>query len=1062
MLMLGQVIAGVTMVLYKLYLPNVNPLTLTLAREVGTAALLWVIFLLVRAHAGGRSARDTSGSPSLFEGHNKSGFSSSSSRVDDTTVAAHRPNSEEIADEAEPQEEPDVSIDEADRRSVCPSSCCLPKRIEERCDVTVRQLDRSREAPAEAYLDLDAGSLSKRGRGDPPVAEARALEQNTLGGRIATSEIEEVFAPDRRNRTAEKNRTSYHARHLAVGGRARVVVEADSEREGEGEDDRMSRRSRDSRYRRPQTRFSPPSASGSGETRTRGPIVHGAFSDQHQPGLSTSTRSTPGDECSASTSFGSPGAPPGGCELFNIAGGCSISAGEDHKDDKKNGRGHFISQHEPAWSCSSSSNWRSFPRDATRNEDEHFFPSASTYTTAGLAQQDDDACERQRHRLNENELKVYQDEDSCSCFEEEDDDPAKVWRRRAWVIPLGFCLWTAQMCIILGIKIYGPAGAVIATAFQPWQPIGTLVLTAMVLRTESLSAAKVAGIMCGILGASFMICRSSNELSDFFFHHHLAATQFPFGNIGLEEVKRRLLQDEFLDTSLQRTTGTAEEEALSHEDNHVEEDTLLIKSAAAHSGGRSREDRGDASAGGTQEQHQVSSTSSEHSGKTRPSADALHRIRSRLAQTQDVLSQMKRTTKKRPAILSFLQDHASNTRLLRSAVSTSKNGVSFAQSSSILHPFAQGQNKGVSKASRVCNWLTNYAPDFVLRDPAIRMHAAQSELLQLEMRKSDTEQDSLSTHGQGSSTVLRNKQRSSSRTGARKMLGNGRKNAGELSGGGREDYSASPSHEGRGAPTSSSVLMSSSTPIRQVGHTPSTSLASQSRDANRAFFAAKKSTKQLEKMQTSTEDSEEAPQTFLALVARSPPLVGCLLFLFNGVCCSLYLVGTKALLLRFESPLQLTVYTYTSAAFFSLVSCLYVNWGFWPALLRRLCAEETRCMSHPWTLPPAWLLAWVIALPGCACYLIVNYALQRVEASKVSFYCVLQTASAMLFTGVLIRAGVNPVSAEGQHLLELPGEALLGTLPISLGLLLIMCAEPAQPTRLALGSKFAAMSNIKY
>ena len=52
----------------------------------------------------------------------------------------------------------------------------------------------------------------------------------------------------------------------------------------------------------------------------------------------------------------------------------------------------------------------------------------------------------------------------------------------------------------------------------------------------------------------------------------------------------------------------------------------------------------------------------------------------------------------------------------------------------------------------------------------------------------------------------------------------------------------------------------------------------------------------------------------------------------------------------------------------------------------------------------------------------------------------------MLFTALLIQCGFNPVGDDHRPLLQLPGEALYGLVPISLGLLLIMVTNEATST----------------
>ncbi|CAD7922695.1 unnamed protein product [Amoebophrya sp. A120] len=197
------------------------------------------------------------------------------------------------------------------------------------------------------------------------------------------------------------------------------------------------------------------------------------------------------------------------------------------------------------------------------------------------------------------------------------------------------------------------------------------------------------------------------------------------------------------------------------------------------------------------------------------------------------------------------------------------------------------------------------------------------------------------------------------------------------------------------------------------------------------------------------------PTTFLALLASSPPLVACGLFLLNDLGGAMYIVGSKSLLKHF-TPLEITVYSYVCASVLSLAFAILVNDGHAPTLLHELCAAEKECMQHPWRLPSLWLVLWLVFVPGITCYAIQNWAVARVAASKVAFYSVLQTAASMLFTAGLIEAGFNPKDGEtGKHLLQLPGEALYGLVPICFGLALIMVSD--EPDSLSL--KLKAIKN---
>ena len=81
------------------------------------------------------------------------------------------------------------------------------------------------------------------------------------------------------------------------------------------------------------------------------------------------------------------------------------------------------------------------------------------------------------------------------------DGVCRIRRRDAAVfLGCGFCIFANQACFIVGAKL---AGAVLASSWQPVQPVMTLVISAW-LGWERLTLYKISGILVSLGGAAFM------------------------------------------------------------------------------------------------------------------------------------------------------------------------------------------------------------------------------------------------------------------------------------------------------------------------------------------------------------------------------------------------------------------------------------------------------------------------------------------------------------------------------------------------------------------------------
>ena len=76
-----------------------------------------------------------------------------------------------------------------------------------------------------------------------------------------------------------------------------------------------------------------------------------------------------------------------------------------------------------------------------------------------------------------------------------------------WFAAAGFCMFSNQLCFIVGEKL---SSAVVGSAWQPSQPLFLSAISIM-LGWERASSLRIAGILVAFLGAAFMVTTSSTD-----------------------------------------------------------------------------------------------------------------------------------------------------------------------------------------------------------------------------------------------------------------------------------------------------------------------------------------------------------------------------------------------------------------------------------------------------------------------------------------------------------------------------------------------------------------------
>jgi len=165
-------------------------------------------------------------------------------------------------------------------------------------------------------------------------------------------------------------------------------------------------------------------------------------------------------------------------------------------------------------------------------------------------------------------------------------------------------------------------------------------------------------------------------------------------------------------------------------------------------------------------------------------------------------------------------------------------------------------------------------------------------------------------------------------------------------------------------------------------------------------------------------------------------LLGHVLFAFNCLGTSIYVIVTKDLLRKYPS-LSVTGWCYLPASLMMFLTVCIVNSV--PELLSFVCTDDNpavqqSCISGSWRVPGSMVLPlcyWIV-FPTILSYFFMTWANQFAVASVVSAYTVLQPFTCVAISAALI--ALNGTSWAEGYGLKAPGAELLGLAGIILGL----------------------------
>lgn len=190
---------------------------------------------------------------------------------------------------------------------------------------------------------------------------------------------------------------------------------------------------------------------------------------------------------------------------------------------------------------------------------------------------------------------------------------------------------------------------------------------------------------------------------------------------------------------------------------------------------------------------------------------------------------------------------------------------------------------------------------------------------------------------------------------------------------------------------------------------------------------------------TGDSDDYDASSSSYRLMAT---LVGHVLFFFNCLCTSLYVLLSKKVL-KVYRPIQVTAWSYNIAAIF-MVILAYLS-SLSDAAMTFLCPD---CQGT-WIIPTGavWALAYAIVFNSVIAYGLITWANQFATGTLVIGYSVLQPVTAALLTLLLLGIGVFPnCSASGgdaTRCLDPPGwGSVMGMVGVFSGLALVISTEP--------------------
>ena len=171
-------------------------------------------------------------------------------------------------------------------------------------------------------------------------------------------------------------------------------------------------------------------------------------------------------------------------------------------------------------------------------------------------------------------------------------------------------------------------------------------------------------------------------------------------------------------------------------------------------------------------------------------------------------------------------------------------------------------------------------------------------------------------------------------------------------------------------------------------------------------------------------------------------LVGHVLFFFNCLCTSLYVLLSKKVL-KVYRPIQVTAWSYNIAAIF-MVILAYLS-SLSDAAMEFLCPD---CQGT-WIIPTGavWALAYAIVFNSVIAYGLITWANQFATGTLVIGYSVLQPVTAALLTLLLLGIGAFPncsgSAGDMTRCLDPPGwGSVIGMVGVFSGLALVICTEP--------------------
>jgi len=171
-------------------------------------------------------------------------------------------------------------------------------------------------------------------------------------------------------------------------------------------------------------------------------------------------------------------------------------------------------------------------------------------------------------------------------------------------------------------------------------------------------------------------------------------------------------------------------------------------------------------------------------------------------------------------------------------------------------------------------------------------------------------------------------------------------------------------------------------------------------------------------------------------------VAGNVLFFFNCLGTSLYVITCKLVLARGYPPSTITAWSYLCGALMMLITASALNSSCRAVSL--LCpppsdappshqCDDLHTSCDPWAVPASALLplAYWILFNSAAAYLLMTWANKHAAAGFVLAYCALQPLTSTTLSVAIVQSGAHTN-------LSMPGWNALGALPIVLGLVLIL------------------------